>query len=215
MEAIAKRLRGDFHHIRSAEALVSEADERTISVEFHTLMSGVKKVILRFLRDRKNRTFAFAPTKRREEIDIEHETLTISILVHRFVLHNDHFLYRLIRNTIRYRVRGNTAELKAFELFSQIAATEDDVAPPILTRTNLLIKSYDLQVPVRSSRANGIVLVPIQVKSSVVGQQKHISHYPRIPSIVIDAHALGDEEKRERAIELLRHYVNKAEVLHV
>ena len=147
-----------------------------------------------------------------ESIGVDRKTHTVNIRYKIGRNPNNFFAVckKLIGKHIGEYLKGNNTEGLAFKLLNRVYEMNDLIGKPKYVGDKL---NYDFSVPVRSTRAEGVVNVHIEVKSSVEAQKIHIEKRPRTPSIVVTPENF--DRLMHEVPQLLYSYVNEAKVMHL
>ncbi|MEK7465613.1 MAG: hypothetical protein AAB631_02450 [Patescibacteria group bacterium] len=125
----------------------------------------------------------------------------VNVLVHDILCVKD--WTDILKNQIAVRLKGWAAEERLYELCKRLAKRDDN---PIVTAIPVSvhddrIQGIDLYL-VCTIEGKGNEKIPLQCKSSVMGQQKHQEQAPKIPSIVVSPY-FSDEMIEEKILRLI------------
>ncbi|MDQ5883310.1 MAG: hypothetical protein QG654_223 [Patescibacteria group bacterium] len=178
-------------------------------IDLFESLAGVDKFVFVFI---KSKDFLYhPPIWGRDALVPNTNTVEVSVAISRLEARFDERCLKIIVSRLGNQIKGHNTEMLAFTLFSNVSRVDPLVGRPVIPS---LLRSYDIQVPVKSIRSKGNeILVPVQVKSGVKEQQVHIKKYPRIPSVVVSASRL--EQMIEPSRNLLHEFVEHAKVLHI
>ncbi len=181
------------------------------NVDFYEPIAGVEKFVFTFTRSNKNKWHR--PEAREQSLDQSNRTVVFKVSISRHERNFRRACDEFVVRHVRFQVKGNSTENKAFELLSAVAAADPYIEIPEYPED---LKRYDFFVNVKSSRSHGkeSIPVPVQIKSGPESQAEHIRKYPKIPSIMI-RQGVDLKGLIEPTRNLLHSYVDEGKVFHI
>lgn len=188
----------------------NRGSSRTIC-EFNPInpILGIEKFVFTFLKS-KSSIYHF-PIWKKDYLSSRESTVYVIVVVSPFEFNYRGRCESLVSKRVRSQNEGRNMEMLVFSLFSTISEKDHLVGRPRYKGD--IFRRYDLQIPVRSQRARGEILVPVEIKSSLTGQKDHMRNRPRIPSVVVSKESFL--RLIEPCQEMLHVYVNEGRAIHI